>query len=72
LEEEEANLKEKVEKLKQGFKGQESEIWVVDKRLRKRRELLNEVKEDYERAKDRVNSGMTKESRVGLFEQKDR
>jgi hypothetical protein len=49
-----------VEKLKQGFKGQESEIWVVDKRLRKRRELLNEVKEDYERAKDRVNSGMTK------------
>ena len=60
LEEEEASLKEKVEKLKQGFKGQESEIWVVDKRLRKRRELLNEVKEDYERAKDRVNSGMTK------------
>jgi len=60
LEEEEASLKEKVEKLKQGFKGQESEIWVVDKRLRKRRELLNEVKEDYERAKDKVNSGMTK------------
>jgi len=60
LEEEGARLKEKVQKLQQGFKGQESEIWVVDKRLRKRRELLNEVKEDYERAKEKVNSGLTK------------
>lgn len=60
LEEEGALLKEKVQRLKQGFKGQESEIWVVDKRLRKRRELLNEVKEDYERAKEKVNSGLTK------------
>ncbi len=60
LQEEGALLKEKVQKLQQGFKGQESEIWVVDKRLRKRRELLNEVKEDYERAKEKVNSGLTK------------
>ncbi len=60
LEEEGALLKEKVQRLKQGFKGQESEIWVVDKRLRKRRELLNEVREDYERAKEKVNSGLNK------------
>jgi chromosome segregation protein len=60
LEEERARLKEKVEELQKGFKGRESEIWVVDKRLRKRRELLNEVKEDYERAKEKVNSGLTK------------
>jgi len=60
LEEERARLKEKVQGLQQGFKGQESEIWVVDKRLRKRRELLNEVKQEYERAKEKVNSGLTK------------
>jgi chromosome segregation protein len=58
LEEEGALLKEKVQRLKQGFKGQESEIWVVEKRLRKRRELLNELKEDYERIKGKVNSGL--------------
>ncbi|MGD9038130.1 MAG: chromosome segregation protein SMC [Desulfobacteraceae bacterium] len=60
LEEERARLKEKVQELQQDFKGQESEIWVMDKRLRKRRELLNEVKQEYERAKERVNTGLTK------------
>jgi len=60
LEKERAVLTEKAQGLKQGFKAQESEIWVVDKRLRKRRELLNELKEDYERAKEKVNSGLNK------------
>ncbi|MGD9075752.1 MAG: AAA family ATPase, partial [Desulfobacteraceae bacterium] len=47
LKEEGVLLKGKVQKLKQGFKGHESKIWVVDKRLRKRKELLNEVKDHY-------------------------
>ncbi|UCF57296.1 MAG: AAA family ATPase, partial [Deltaproteobacteria bacterium] len=67
LKEERDILKEKVGKLRHSFKGLESEIWVVDKRLRKRREFLNEVKEDYEKARDKVNSGVTKE--MGLSQE---
>lgn len=61
LEKERGILTEKVEKLKQNSKVLEREMSLVDKRLRSRRELLKEVKEEYERARNKVNSGVTKE-----------
>ena len=64
LEEEKIALGAKVEKLTQGAEKLEEEISLVDKRLKNRKILLKEVKEEYERAKTKVNAGMTKE--VGL------
>jgi chromosome segregation protein len=61
LENERGILTEKVEKLKQNSKVLEREMALVEKRLRSRRELLKEVKEEYERARNKVNSGVTKE-----------
>jgi chromosome segregation protein len=61
LREESALLKDKVAKVRERLKGLESEIWLVDERLRQRKGLLDEAKEEYERAKDKVNSGVTRE-----------
>ena len=61
LQKENGLLKEKVTKLRERFKGLESEMWLIDERQRQRKGLLDEVKEEYERAKDKVNSGVTKE-----------
>jgi len=67
LEEERAVLGEKVEKLKQHAEELEDEISLLNKRLKSRKELLNEAKDEYERAKIKVNSGMTKE--MGLSQE---
>jgi chromosome segregation protein len=61
LQDENGLLKEKVTKLRERFKGLESEMWLIDERQRQRKKLLDEVKEEYERAKDKVNSGVTRE-----------
>ena len=61
LQKENGLLKEKVTKLRERFKGLESEMWLIDERLRQRKRLLDEVQEEYERTKDKVNSGVTKE-----------
>ncbi len=61
LQKENGLLKEKVTKVKERFKGLESEMWLIDERQRQRKGLLDEVKEEYERAKDKVNSGVTRE-----------
>jgi chromosome segregation protein len=61
LQNENGLLKEKVTKLRERFKGLESEIWLADERQRQRKGLFDEVKEEYERAKDKVNSGVTRE-----------
>jgi chromosome segregation protein len=64
FEEERAALGEEVEKKKQRAGELEDEISLLNKRLKSRNELLNEAKDEYERARIKVNSGMTKE--VGL------
>jgi chromosome segregation protein len=61
LQDENGRLKEKVTKLRERVKGLESEMWLIDERLRQRKGLLDECKEEYERTKDKVNSGVTKE-----------
>ena len=64
LEEEKIALGASVENLNQSAEKLEEEISLIDKRLKNRRILLKEVKEEYERAKTKVNAGLTKE--VGL------
>ncbi len=61
LQKENGLLKEKVTNLRERLKGLESEMWLIDERLGQRKRLLDEVKEEHERAKDKVNSGVTKE-----------
>ncbi|MDP6730749.1 MAG: hypothetical protein QF675_12265, partial [SAR324 cluster bacterium] len=61
LQEERGNLREKAEELKQSFIDLKGKISLSDERLRTRRRLLEEVKEEYERARGKVNSGVTRE-----------
>jgi chromosome segregation protein len=61
LEAESEALEKRVAELKQGFEGLGGEISLVGERLKGRRRLLGEVKEEYERVKAKVNSGLAKE-----------
>jgi chromosome segregation protein len=61
LEEERLVLKQKLEKTRQASAAMEDEVSLLEKRLRGRRELLKQVKEEYERARARVSSGKSKE-----------
>ncbi|MBU2497538.1 MAG: AAA family ATPase, partial [Proteobacteria bacterium] len=54
-------LLEKIEKAKETASALEGEISLLEKRLKSRQELLKEVKEVYEEARVRVNSGVSKE-----------
>jgi len=62
LNKERTGLVEKVEKLKQGSMALEGEIDIAEKRMKSRKELLNEIREEYERASKRVGSDSTKEA----------
>lgn len=61
LEEEKSLLKEKVEELKRGRLEFEDEISMSAKRLQTKKQLFGEAKEEYERTKNKVNSGLTEE-----------
>ncbi len=62
LNEEKALLFEKAESLKESSKATEEEILVIENRLKRRKELLSEIKEEHERANRKVSSGATKEA----------
>ena len=62
LNEERSILVEKIENLKQSSKATEDEISLMENRLKRRKELLTEIKEEYERANRKVSSGATKEA----------
>jgi len=62
LAEERNSLTGQIEKLKQRAQEIEDEIVLLEKRLKGRRELLIEAKDEYERARNRVTSGETKEA----------
>ena len=61
LKEERGILRGKIEELKKTSATLEEEISLLDKRLKRRGELLKQVKEEYESAREKVNSGMAKE-----------
>ena len=61
LQEERGLLIEKIERMKHTSVNLEDEISLIDKRVKKRRELLKQVKEEYENARARVTSGMSRE-----------
>lgn len=62
LGEEKTGLLERAEELKAHSGGLEDEISVVQTRLKNRKTLLNEIKEEYQRISDRVNSDATREA----------
>lgn len=62
LDEERTVLEDRVEGLKQGAMDLENDISMMDERLKTRRRLLKEIKEEYERARDKVATGNTKEA----------
>ncbi len=62
LDEERTVLEDRVESLKQGAMALENDISMMDERVKTRRRLLKEIKEEYERARDIVTSGTTKEA----------
>ncbi|MBW1805049.1 MAG: chromosome segregation protein SMC [Deltaproteobacteria bacterium] len=64
LEEEMTGLGDKADKLKQGSEALEEEISLVEQRMESRGVLLNEIREEYERTRTRLNSDATRE--VGL------
>jgi chromosome segregation protein len=61
LQEERNTLTEKIEKVKQSSADLEDEVSLAQQRVKGRHELLKEVKEAYEEARTRVNSGMSRE-----------
>jgi len=61
LDQEKTVLREKIENIDKNAATLESEISLFNQRVKSKRELLTEAKEEYERAKTRVNSGVTKE-----------
>jgi len=62
LGEEKVLLAEKVTKLKEDAETCQNEITLIEDRMKGRKELLTEIKEEYEVARTRVNSGVTKEA----------
>ncbi|MFH1479969.1 MAG: chromosome segregation protein SMC [Pseudomonadota bacterium] len=64
LKEEKEALREKIEGLKKGYALLEEEISLLDTRTKSKATLLKEAREEYERAKEKLNSRMTKE--IGL------
>ena len=61
FQEERLVLKQNLEKTRQTSATLEDEISLQEKRLKSKRELLKQVKEEYERARTRVSSGVSKE-----------
>lgn len=62
LEEEKASLEERINKLKKEAEACQNEITLIEDRMKGRKELLSEIKEEYEIAHTRFNSGVTKEA----------
>lgn len=62
LGEEKVLLSEKVEGLKKDAETCRTEIALIEDRMKGRKELLTEIKEEYEVARTRVNSGVTREA----------
>lgn len=61
LEEERGILRGKIENLKKTAATLEDEISLVDKRSKSKAQLLKQAKEEYERVRDKLNSGITRE-----------
>ena len=59
---EKSSLKDRIAALTQTAENLENEIAMLNERLMARRGLLKEIKEEYERAREKVNSGKTKEA----------
>jgi chromosome segregation protein len=62
LEEERIGLVEKVDKLKQDSVALEDEIALVEKRMKSRKDLLNEIREEYERVSAKIGSDAAREA----------
>ncbi len=62
LGEEKALLQEKIAQLKDDAGNCEEEISVIEGRMKGRKELLTEIKEEYEVTRTRVNTGVSKEA----------
>jgi len=62
LEKERTGLVEKVEKLKQDSVAREDEISIVEKRMKGRKELSNEIREEYERISAKIGSDAAREA----------
>ena len=69
LVEEKSNLQERVARLKEDARVCEEEISIIEGRMKGRKELLTEIKEEYEVARTRVNTGVSKEA--GLTKELD-
>ena len=69
LGEEKTLLQERIVKLKDDAKKSEEEVAVIEGRMKGRKELLTEIKEEYEVARTRVNTGVSKEA--GLAKELD-
>ncbi|NLA73867.1 MAG: chromosome segregation protein SMC, partial [Deltaproteobacteria bacterium] len=69
LGEEKALLQEKITRLREGTRTSQEEISVIEGRIKGRKELLTEIKEEYEVTRTRVNTGVSKEA--GLTKELD-
>jgi chromosome segregation protein len=59
--EEKSSIQGKIEKLKQASVHLNEEMTLIEKRVKGRREQLTEAKEGYEEARERLNSGVSRE-----------
>ncbi len=64
LEDEKTKLEKERERMKESSLALEEEVSLKEKRVNARRDLLKEIKEDYEKARAELNAGVNKE--VGL------
>ncbi|MGD9158015.1 MAG: chromosome segregation protein SMC [Desulfobacteraceae bacterium] len=69
LGEEKTLLRERIARLRDDARESEEEVAVVEGRMKGRKELLTEIKEEYEVARTRVNTGVSKEA--GLTKELD-
>ncbi len=69
LGEEKTLLQEKIEKLREDARVCQEEISVIEGRMKGRKDLLTEIKEEYEVTRTRVNTGVSKEA--GLSKELD-
>lgn len=61
FEQERLQIEERTETLREGAGGVREEISILEQRLKRRTQVLHEVREEYERARTDVNNGMTRE-----------